>query len=135
MTKEELNIEIDVLRNVQKNYQSDIRSMVNYIQSNQNILSEYKLLNDDVWESLTDSLKNKKINENIEMINKISSYYGKEKKSLLKDYLVYILSKNQYLITSDFLNFMENLLHNTNLETDYFVKYVVSRLASLFNEL
>jgi|TARA_Y100000992_G_scaffold302519_2_gene277053 replication factor C subunit 3/5 len=132
---ENLNIDNSVINNIQNIYQSDIRSMINYIQSNQNILSDYKIIDNNTWNHMTTSLKNKTFSENIEIINNLSLYYEKEKKDLLKEYIIYIIDKNIETITKEFLNFIENLLHNQDLGEDYFVKYFVSRVVSLLNEL
>jgi len=130
ITNEELGVSSDIIQSIQKVYQSDIRSMINYIQSNQNVLSDYKIINYDTWSSLSDSLKQNSFEDNLKLINKLSLEYGIEKKNLLKDYLNYLI-KTMHIITPDYLNFVENLLHNTDLGTDYFVKYAILRLSSL----
>lgn len=130
-SNEKLQVSKDIIKSIQNVYQSDIRSMINYIQSNQNVLSDYKIINYDTWSSLTDSLKQNSFDENIIFINNLSLDYGIEKKNLLKDYLNYLIKNNTEIITPDFLNFIENLLHNTDLGTDYFVKYAILRLSSL----
>ena len=130
-SNEKLDVSKDIIKSIQNVYQSDIRSMINYIQSNQNVLSDYKIINYDTWSSLTNSLKQNSFDENIIFINNLSLDYGIEKKNLLKDYLNYLIKNNTNIITPDFLNFVENLLHNTDLGTDYFVKYAILRLSSL----
>ena len=63
---------------VQRLYKSDIRSMINFMQSNQNILdSNFKIIDDNVWETLCSKIKNNtELNKLIEYIQNISINYN-----------------------------------------------------------
>jgi len=126
--KEKINVSTNTIKHIQYLYQSDIRSMINYIQSNQTMLLDNKIINHHVWDGLTESLKVKGFDENQILINSISIQYVIEKKNLLKDYFNYLIKKNMY-ISHDLLDFIENLLHNINVSTNYFVKYAILRLS------
>jgi replication factor C subunit 3/5 len=55
---ENLNMSEEILQCVQQLYKSDIRSMVNFMQSNQDILdTHYHIIDKDVWETLIDNIK------------------------------------------------------------------------------
>ena len=129
--KEKLEISDSSIKAIQSVYQSDIRSMINYIQSNQNILSDYKIINYEVWDNLTNVIKTNILNDITNIINKISTTYGVEKKSLLKEYFNYMIYEKQVFIDRKILSILENLIHNTDLSTDYYTNYAVLMLGSI----
>ena len=55
---EKINLSDKSLVSIQKQYNSDIRSMINYMQSNQNLIQSYKVIDDTIWGNLTNELKN-----------------------------------------------------------------------------
>ena len=55
--KENLNIPRIKIEYIQKIYKSDIRSMINYIQSNQNIMKNHKIINNEIWNNLLELIK------------------------------------------------------------------------------
>jgi len=77
---EQLSISDKSIQSIQTVYQSDIRSMINYIQSNQNILSDYKIINYDIWNKLTDIIKTNDLEKINIFIDNISLEYGIEQK-------------------------------------------------------
>ena len=129
--KENLEISESSIKAIQSVYQSDIRSMINYIQSNQNILSDYKIINYEVWDELTNVIKDNVLENSIFLINKISTTYGIEKKSLLKEYFNYMIYEKELFIDTKILSMLENLIHNTDLSTDYYTNYAVLMIGSI----
>ena len=129
--KECLEISDSSIKAIQSVYQSDIRSMINYIQSNQNILSDYKIINYEVWDELNNVIKTNNLNDIKKIINNISTTYGVEKKSLLKEYFNYMIYDNQVFIDRKILSILENLIHNTDLSTDYYTNYAVLMIGSV----
>ena len=105
--------------------------MINYIQSNQNILSDYKIINYEVWDELTNVIKDNVLENSILLINKISTTYGIEKKSLLKEYFNYMIYEKELFIDTKILSMLENLIHNTDLSTDYYTNYAVLMIGSI----
>jgi replication factor C subunit 3/5 len=136
-TFENLNFNEKSLENIQKMYKSDIRSMINFMQSNQEIIkinnddNMFNIIDNDVWKTLTNKLINK---EKIELlcnyIYNISIKYNIDKKNIIKDYLNYIIRNKPTIVTSEFLNFVENLLHSQESNNQVFVNYSLSRLSS-----
>ncbi len=77
--KENLNITKEKLESIQSLFKSDIRSMINYIQSNQHNITNNSIISHSTWEKLTISIKNKdKYNENksISLFYDISNEYN-----------------------------------------------------------
>jgi replication factor C subunit 3/5 len=50
---ENLQIKPDILVSIQKYFMSDIRSMINYMQTNQDLIHECKIIKNDLWVKLT----------------------------------------------------------------------------------
>ena len=129
--KEGLNIKDQSLECLQKLYKSDIRSMINFMQSNQNILdSNLFIIDEECWESLYEEIKKdtKDTKCNFEfrinnLIQTISEKYNVDKKNIIKDFLNYIIRKHSNSITSNFLNYIENIMHFPDCKNTYFVYY------------
>jgi replication factor C subunit 3/5 len=134
--QENLNLNEKPLRLIQKLYKSDIRSMINFMQSNQNIKEEdIKIIDDSVWENLYNKILNKDKLKSLEsFINDISCKYNIDKKNIIKDFLNYIIRNYNYMINPKYLNFIENIMHFEDCKNNYFVNYSLLRLSSFINE-
>ena len=133
---EKLNFSSETISCIQKLYKSDIRSMINFIQSNQNIKTKSLIIiNDSTWDELLNKIFNKVKQENIiNFINSISTDFNIDKKNIIKDFLNYIIKKYPKYINSSFLDFVENLLHSENQIIYVNVNYLVSKLSSLLSK-
>ena len=138
---ENLNISENSLRLIQKLYKSDIRSMINFMQSNQNVNpNDFNIIDTVVWNKLYLLIQTtSELSIIINNINKMSIKYNIDKKNIIKDFINFIIrNKYQELKLRDkmplFLNFVENIMHFEDCKTGYFVNYSISRLSSLINE-
>ena len=132
---ENLSITDKSLQLIQQLYKSDIRSMINFMQSNQNIKdSDFNIIDDSVWEQLYNKIKNKEtINELSGFINRTSSKFNIDKKNIMKDFLNYIIrNKGENILYLDFLNFVENIMHFEDCKNSNYVNYSLTRMSSLF---
>jgi len=134
---EKLNFNKQSLCLIQKLYKSDIRSMINFMQSNQNIKAEdINIIDDTVWDSLYNKIKKgAELNSLIKLINEISITYNIDKKNIIKDFLNYIIRNHQNINTPEYLNFVENIIHFEDCKNSYYVNYSLSKLVSLLKEL
>ena len=131
--KENLNIPRIKIEYIQKLYNSDIRSMINYIQSNQNIIHEHNVVDISVWEELTEIIKNyDSYKKGTERLEEISNKYNIEIKNIIKDYLNYIIRFKSNFVCKDFLNFTEFIMHLTDANTEHIKIYTIERLHNLF---
>jgi len=132
---EKLNLSPKTLSCIQKLYKSDIRSMINFMQSNQNIETEMlKIIDNDVWDGLLNKIIQREKMDNINnLIHSISINYNIDKKNIIKDFLNYIIKTYPKYINSKFLDFVENLMHSQNQNINVNVNYLVSRLSSLLS--
>jgi replication factor C subunit 3/5 len=131
---ENLKIKEDILISIQKHFMSDIRSMINYMQSNQDLIHECKIIKNDLWIKLTNyfkkNTKNKKIDSILKKINKISREYNIEPKNIIKNYLNYII--RNYNISSEFLYNIENIMHIQDCKTEHLLNYITYKLKVFF---
>ena len=118
---------------IQKLYKSDIRSMINFIQSNQNIKeTDFNIISHDIWEQLFKSFKNKStLPELIIYINNISLMYNIDKKNIIKDFLNHIIRHKSNILTTEFLNFTENIIHYQDCSQTHYINYALLQLLFL----
>ena len=124
---ESLNASTETLNSIQRLFKSDIRSMINYMQSNQDRLDKCKVVDDEIWEKLSSNLKNNKKNAD-NYINYIEENYDIDIRNIVKDYLNYVIRKNNGVISSDFLDFCEFTLHLQDPQMDYLKNYFLSNV-------
>jgi DNA polymerase III delta prime subunit len=135
---EKLNMSHKMLSSIQKLYNSDIRSMINFMQSNQDIVkmnaSEFKIIDDDTWNELLTMLLNKEELGKIHtFIQEISIDYNIDKKNIIKDFLSYIIRNHSIYVSFVFLNFVENLMHSQIQNINVYVHYSLSRLSTILS--
>ena len=156
---ENLNMSIQTLASIQKMYKSDIRSMINFMQSNQeiikfikndikndiknptaelflkeentNINSKIFIIDNEVWEQLTSFFKKKtKVDKIFKFIYDISMKYNIDKKNIIKDYLNYLIRNYPDIISRDFLLFVENIMHIEENNNKIYIYYSLNKLLS-----
>jgi len=129
---EELNLSQKTLSCIQKLYKSDIRSMINFMQSNQNLENEHlNIIDNEVWDELyTKILQKEKIEKINSFIHSISINYNIDKKNIIKDFLNYIIKTYTKNVNSKFLDFIENLIHSQNNNNNIHINYLISKLSS-----
>lgn len=132
---ENLTLSYKILDCIQKLYKSDMRSMINFMQSNQDM--EDKLLNvidDDIWDKLFYKIIKKYNNDDIyNFIYLISINYNIDKKNIIRDFLNYIIKKYPIYITTDFLNFVENLIHSQVQNNKINIYYSIAKLSTFLS--
>ena len=124
---------------IQQLYKSDIRSMINFMQSNQNNnIDDFNIIDKDVWDNLYTLIQQKPILPTlISHVNNISIKYNIDKKNIIKDFLNYIIRNktNDINNNNDFYYFIENILHFEDCNNSYYVNYSLLRISSLIKEL
>jgi DNA polymerase III delta prime subunit len=126
--KEKLNYNTDTIQLIQKLFNSDIRSMINYMQSNEQIIHNKKIIQTDLWDNITTNMKERSLKYNIEFITNVSNEYNVEKKNIIKNYLNYIIRYNKELLSFEFLQFVENIMHVTELNIDYMLPLTILKM-------
>ena len=139
---ENLNLTEKSLACIQKIYKSDIRSMINFMQSNQDIVKinsltngadlNFNIIDDSIWDALIARLAQKESLSSLNaFIYNISTEYNIDKKNIMKDFLNYIIRNKPAFVNSEFLRFVENIMHSDNSNNQIHVLYSMSRLSSI----
>jgi replication factor C subunit 3/5 len=131
---EKLNLNDKSIQLIQKLYKSDIRSMINFMQSNQNMdLNDFNIIDSNVWSELYELIKiETELPKLVAYINDMSIKFNIEKKNIIKDFLNYIIrNKSAGLISPTFLSFIENILHFEDCKNSYYVNYSLLRISTL----
>ena len=129
---ENLKMSVDTLKSIQKLFNSDIRSMINFMQSNQNIINSYlNIIDDTIWETLYIKCQQNDSHDKLNIyIQEISKNYNIDKKNIIKNYLNYIIRNKSHIITSEFLAFIENIMHYQDCKNTHYINYSLSHLSS-----
>ena len=131
--KEELNFGNDSLQLIQQLFNSDIRSMINYMQSNEQLINEQKIIKEDLWEKLILNIQKENLDYNVNMLNMISIEYNIEKMNILKNFFNYIIRHKKQFICREFLLFVEHIMHISNCNQEYLLGYTIIKLQKLLN--
>jgi len=126
---ENINIDEKIILSIQKLYKSDIRSMINYMQSTQDSLGNINVIDNGVWEELTQMfIHNNKQNEIIKKFYKISDKYNIELKNLIKDYINFLIRYKFFYVNKHFLDFVEFIMHINEPNINYILNYTILKL-------
>ena len=124
--KEGLNLNSMDLCVVQEYFGSDVRSMINYIQTNKN---DINIINKQILEQL---LNNKSdVASVISNVNKISVKYNVDRYSLIKEYIKYIIFNKRCEITQEFLISFEMIIRNLDTTNNNNFNQIIIKLLSL----
>jgi replication factor C subunit 3/5 len=129
--KESITISDSAIDTVQQLYDSDIRSMINFIQLNQ---SSHKLEQNIITNTLYEKIykiiidKQATIIDFFEFIRTISTQYNTDKRNIIKNFLQYMICFQSVVVTSEFLNTAEFIIHNIEAPIDTSLKYLYYHL-------
>lgn len=129
---ENLNYNNKILNAIQKIYKSDIRSMINYMQSNQTIILNNKIIDDNLWKIITNIIIKKKATNFLNKLYEVSFSYNIEIKNIIKLYFNYIIIYDQKYISKEFLDIVEYVMHQNDFNTNNILNYIYYSLNKLF---
>jgi DNA polymerase III delta prime subunit len=134
---EKLNLSQKSIAGIQQLYKSDIRSMINFMQSNQdnnNTTTELYVIDNDVWYILLCKLRNRENTEEIKsFVQTISINYNIDKKNIIKDFINYIIRNYSEHLNKEFLSFVENLMHSQIQNNNIHIYYSLTKLQRLLS--
>ena len=137
--KENLDISDQNIDTIQNLHKSDIRSMINFIQLNQNVIvQQSNIIDNNIWKRLFDMFQEacdreacdreafkewaKKIKHFIHML---SIHYNIDKKQIIKDYYNYLIMNWPELVVPDIIDRMEIVIHNYDCKVDVLINYFI----------
>ena len=122
---EQLNLTDKHIKSIQYIFKSDIRSMINYMQSNQLAILNTKVISNNIFNTISDLLYSNitDIKFYNELYN-LSIVYNIDIKNLLKNYFNFIIRTKSRAINVKFLNIIQHIVHSTEVNIEYQIKYL-----------
>ncbi len=131
---EKLNIKNKQIKSIQLRFKSDIRSMINYLQSNHdNIGISADIFTDKFIENMIKQLKIK--DNKLAIINKTCNKYNIQKKEFLIQFIAYLISNKPNILNSEFLSSLQFIIHNNTVKEGYLIQYLLGELDKVYNVL
>jgi DNA polymerase III delta prime subunit len=137
--KEKLDISDQNIDTIQNLHKSDIRSMINFIQLNQNVIvQQSNIIDNNIWKRLFDMFEealsdrqasgDRQASPQIKIknfIHMLSIHYNIDKKQIIKDYYNYLIMNRPELIVPDIIDKMEIVIHNYDCKVDVLLNYFI----------
>ena len=117
---ERLDLCAETIHRIQQRFGSDIRSMINFMQSNQHV-ADCKILHDGVWGDIVASRSASRV---AAQFRSISREYGIERRNLIKQFLNHVIRTRADCITGEFLTCVEHIMHNQDCKSEYMLNYI-----------
>ena len=122
---ENLDIQVDTIEKIQHMYNSDIRSMINFIQLHQSYdCMQSNIITNDIWKKMKDMVDMSSAQEFHMYIHQVSIQYNIDKKTIIKDYYNYIVRNYPDKITIPYLTNIEVILHKTDMDCSNMLNYM-----------
>ena len=136
---EKMNLDDHTIDTIQLIYQSDIRSMINFIQLNQNLSKvdwEGKIINQLILDKIHEKLNDKDIHVNdvIKYIHENSICINMDKSTILNNYFDHIIRNKPHFVSSEFLNIISEILHCSDAKPDVTMTYGCHQLRRLYTK-
>jgi len=132
---ENLELSDKAIDTIQKIYNSDIRSMINFIQLNQNITEwESNIITDEIWENIHQKLAVGVSSVVMQYLHEISQKYNIDKKNIMKNYFNYIIRNKKDVVSAKFLNIVEVIFHSNDSNMNHVILYFIENLIELYGK-
>ena len=123
--KENINITNKQIIAIQENFKSDIRSMINFIQSNHNTIGlNINIIQDSFWKQLIKKMKKKDKNTKRFIEDNCIKYNIKIKSFIIK-FMTYLVKSHKKYLTDKWLDFIEYTVHNSTVNEKYLLEYII----------
>ena len=129
--QENLHLSQTTIAGIMGMFQSDIRSMINFMQSNQHTNSLHMhIVNDDTMHQLFQQLTQSNSSGEFQCIlSELCETGNVHKNNVLRDLVYYIIRRHpQYLDDSRFLAFVKIWVHSTLVNSEIMCMYVIEHL-------
>lgn len=136
--QEKLNISNQTLFAIQNIFKSDIRSMINFLQSNhtdEKKIIKSTIITNKVWEKIIEKIKKNKPQNVINLILNNCNKYNTEVKEFINKFIQYLVLKDSNVLTNNFINNFKYIVHNSSVNDEYFLNYFVYSIVELYKLL
>lgn len=136
--KENLNISNQTIFAIQNIFKSDIRSMINFLQSNHTDemkISKNTIITNKVWEKLIKKIKTDKPQNIINLFLKQTSKYNTEVKEFVNKFIQYLVLERGEMFNDKFINKFKYIVHNGSVNDEYFLNFFIYSIVELYKLL
>ena len=128
---EGLNISNKQINSIQRRFKSDIRSMINFIQSNHNNIGLHtEIFSSDFLEKIIKNLKKTKIKKR-EYIKELSEKNNIQISEFILQFISFLIYNKPKIIKPEILSSFELIIHNIYVKEEYLLDYLVGELENL----
>jgi DNA polymerase III delta prime subunit len=125
VNNEDLEITMETIEQIQKMHNSDIRSMINFIQLHQNGNGiESNIITTSIWIKLKEIIDDISSDNIQKYIHDISITYNVDKKTIIKQYYDYIVRNHPEKITPKYLRDIEVIMHMDGTDCENIINYM-----------
>ena len=135
--QEQININDNQIKSIQNTFNSDMRSMINYLQSNTNVIfdNNFKIISETFWETLINDYFKKQQSIKIikEHIEESCDLYNTRVKNFIVNFITYIIHSKEYTLNKDWLNKCQTVLHYIESnKNSYILNYFIISFLDLY---
>jgi DNA polymerase III delta prime subunit len=117
------------IKKILKMWEHDIRSMINYIQANNTILNNIKILQKDDYEKILDNVKNKTLDKNKMFFKKLSQTYKISIKEIIYHLIYYLMDID--MNDKELFYICKLIIHNKIIDDDYLFNLFIIKIKSI----
>ena len=120
--RESIEISDEIIGSIQNLYHSDIRSMINFIQINQNTEDWQKtIITDALFENILSLIRSQQYSEKEFRlyIHVVSIQYNTDKRTIINLFFNYLIRNHTGIITNTLLDDIETIVHSSETALDY----------------
>ena len=132
--KEKINISDDQIKSIQYIFKSDIRSMINFLQSNHATpISFEKIITNKYWEDTIKTVLKVPYNNELilSLVEKSCIKFNIDIINYIKNFINYLIKNKEDILTEKFLSLFEFTIHNININTNYLIPYFFKHFEEL----
>ena len=129
---ENITITLEQLHSIQKIFKSDIRSMINFLQSNHHHSHSFcQMITENFWEIFI-----KKIHANEDKIlfnflEKSSLRYNMEISNMMKNFIDYFIKNKIELLTEELIDLFTFVIHNISVKQEFIIYFFFRKFREL----
>ena len=133
--KENISITDEAINEIQNLFKSDIRSMINYIQLNENILNGEggTYMNEDTLEQIHALTIDLSVNSGMfaSFIRKISIEFNIDERSIVQKYINHLILNYPNISNTKFIQSVEIVIHRHDIPLRVHILYLFSQIRSM----
>jgi DNA polymerase III delta prime subunit len=130
--KEKINVSEKQLQSIQYTFKSDIRSMINFLQSNHHHSQSFcKMITNEFWDDIIIRISNDDKKDIYKYLDESCKKYNIDMSNLIKNFIDYLIKNKDMFLTEKFLSFFTFIIHNITIKTEYIVYFFLYKFREL----